>query len=376
MFKQKAALFIYYFVFVTISFFNAPFLFQKGISTEQVGYGFSVAVLIAITLMLVSGYLNDQKIITNQRMIQLLLIITGIFYLGIYFFENATYVTISYVLLTASFLTLPSIIDSLVIHSLADNSYAKIRSYGSMGAAVSYFLAAFLMTSVDFSVVLTINVSLIVILLIIVSQINYVYIAEKNDYIKGLKAIKQNRQIWLILVIAFLTYGVIRADDPYTITYNVEIVKLTGTWIGIVGFMSIFFEAYIMNIYDKLIIRFGERKMLITVISILVVIFLTKYTMYESKIIISIGNILFGLFIGVFVPLSINLLNRNTNEHVKTTIFSMLQFVIYFGGFVLGTITTFIYVQTNFLPNIYLLHTVVIGLGLLFTIFMRKDQDA
>ncbi|MGL4589630.1 MAG: MFS transporter [Mycoplasmatales bacterium] len=376
MFNQKVAFIIYYYVFVTISFFNAPFLIGKGISPEQVGYGFSFSVLIALLLMLLSGYLNDQKIITNQRMIQILLVITGVFYFGIYFGNKESIVITSYVILTAAFLSIPSIIDSLIIHSIEETnySYANIRKYGSIGAATSYFLAAFMMSTVDFKVVLIMNVVLIGLLCFFVNRVKYNYVPERKDYFTGLRELRKKTEVWTILIIAFLTYGVIRADDPYTITYNAEIVKLSGLTVGIIGFCSILFEAYIISLYDKIVNKIGERKLMSIAICALILIFITKYTNYDSKVIISTGNILLGLFIGLFVPIAINLLDRNSNIHVKTTVFSFYQFAIYFGGFVLGMLTTYTYVQTNFLPNIYILHAIVVSLALIFTRFLKVKK--
>lgn len=373
MIKHKITLFSFYFIFVVVSFFNAPYLVSLGIDRLEVGYGYSLSILISIGLMIFFSYLIDKMNFKTKKIIQIAFIIIIISNIMIFMSE---YKVISFIINTSFIFSITFLLDNLIIKSINNLDYSNIRKYGSLGAAFSYFLASVVLGSLNY---VNIMILIIVLCIIIIYSIN-----NLNDQTKeGINTVKystsvfeslKKRNIYLLLIFTFLTYGTLKADDPYTIIYNVEYVFMGNLVIGVVGFISIIVEFIIMNYYSKLNKKVSIKKILYLITVILAVIYFTRFQYYNIAPVVNVGNILMGVFVGLFIPTAVGIIDKYCNQNAKATVLSFFQISMLLGGMIISFITTYIYSINDFLPNIYLLHFSIICLAILIIIPMNVEN--
>ncbi len=375
MLKHKSVMFIYYFIYVSISFFFSPFLIaEKGFTPEQMGFLTSYGLICLLISFFTFGMVSDW-ISSNKKIIVINLFISFVIFLGLIVSDQKIILIILYILSYASFIMLTSQIDALVIRDIPVEKYSRVRSFGSFGAATSYFINSYALTDISYNVILVFNSILIILLLILISTIKEHEYQNNSisEYFKGIKALKEHPEVLLILIITFLTYGTLSADDAYQFIYNSQVVKISGQVIGIVGFISIILEGSFMQLFDRFFERLGIIKMLNIAILTLLIIYITRFTLYTNPFIINLGSIMMGIFIGFFVPCAIYLINKNIDINIRGTILSLYQMMIKLGGVILGFITAVFYSYTHSLQNIYLLHSLIIATSFI-VVYLLSQQ--
>ncbi len=357
-------MFSYYFIFVSISFFLAPFLINKGFLSTTVGLLNTIGLGILVVSLLLFGIISDVRLKTKQ-IIEINMILTGLIFLILMISVNKYIIAISYILIWTTFMSVTSLIDGLILKNNQENNYSSIRAIGSLGAACSYFINSYVLSTVSFNIVISIDILLLI--LIIIQLTKFKIENTKNDlsYKKSMKVIIHNKNIYLMILITFLTYGVITADDAYTYTYNTEIVNINGFVVGLVGFLSIMLEFLLMKNYNRIINEIKMKKLLYMITILSCLIFYSKGHLYNSKIIINLGNILLGVFTGLFIPITINYLEKSTPKNFQNTILGIYQIAIKLGGAFLGLITTTYLIHIDFLPKIYDLHLFITAIALI-----------
>ncbi len=372
MISAKSITFFYYFIFVSIGFFFSPFLIEKGLDPITIGYLTSIGLTLMIVFYFLLGLITD-KIKSTKPILFINIFITILIFLTLIFSQQQFPLYLSYTLSYSSFMVLAPFIDGFVLQNFDSTHYNKIRSFGSIGAACSYFFNTFFLNTYGYLNIIMINIFFLLIMLLLLFTFNETYKPKEGSIKKSLKSIINNKEILFILIIAFLTYGTLKADDPYSYIYNLNFVKLSPLTIAIVGSLAIFFEAYIMRIYTYL--KNKSNYFLLTLASCtLFIIYLSRALLFTYKPIIIIGNILIGLFIGIFVPVAIKTLNKNTPDNLKNTTLGIYQMFISLGGVIIGFITTTYLLINKNLPNIYFLHTLIILIALII-IFIYKKKN-
>ncbi len=375
MFKHKSVMFIYYFIYVSISFFFSPFLIsEKGFSPEQMGFLTTYGLICLLVSFFTFGMISDW-ISSNKKIIITNLFISFLIFIGLIIAEQKIILIILYILSYASFIMLTSQIDALVIRDIPVEKYSRVRSFGSFGAATSYFINSYALTDISYNIILIFNSFLIIALLILISTIKEHEYQNNSikEYFSGIKMLKRHPEVLLIMIITFLTYGTLSADDAYQFIYNTQVVKISGQIIGIVGFISIILEGSFMQLFDRFFERLGIIKMLNIAIMTLLVIYITRFTLYTNPFIINLGSIMMGVFIGFFVPSAIYLINKNIDSSIRGTILSLYQIMIKLGGVILGFITAVFYSNTHSLQNIYLLHSLIIATSFIVIYLLSKQ---
>ncbi len=375
MFKHKSIMFIYYFIYVSISFFFSPFLIsEKGFTTTEMGFLTTIGLICLLVSFFAFGFISD-LIKSNKKIITLNLIISFLVFIGLIYFDNKITLICLYILSYASFIMLTSQVDGLVLRDITANNYSLVRSFGSFGAATSYFINSYTLNGISYNIILFFDAILIFILLLLIFSIQEQDYSNNSmqDYLNSFKKIKNQPQVLLILIITFLTYGTLSADDAYQIIYNTQIVGISGTIIGIVGFLSIILEGSFMQLFNRLFNRLGIIKMLNISVLTLLIIYITRFSMYKIPFIINLGSIFLGVFIGFYVPCAIYIINKYIADDIKGTILSIYQIMIKLGGVILGFITAVFYSLTSSLQNIYLLHSFIIAIAFIF-IYLLKNS--
>ncbi len=368
--SAKLITFFYYFIFVSIGFFFSPFLIQKGLDPIKIGYLTSLGLSLMIILYFLLGLISD-KIKSTKPILILNIFITIIIFIILIVFKNPLILYIAYTLSYSSFMVLAPFIDGFVLQNFNTSFYNKIRSFGSLGAASSYFFNTFFLNIYGYQNIILINIFFLITTIILLSLFKEVYTLKEKNLKESFKLIIKNKNILLILIIAFLTYGTLKADDPYSYAYNLKYVKLSPLYISIVGSIAIFFEAYIMRIYTYLKNK-SNYFLLNTSIITLFIIYLSRAFLFNNKSIIIIGNILIGLFIGIFVPVAIKTLNKNTPKNLQNTTLGIYQMFISLGGVIIGLITTTYLANSKFLPHIYILHSIIILIAIIIIYKYKK----
>lgn len=379
--KHKVTMFIYFYIYVSISFFFAPYLTNvKGFDKVEVGYLTSLGLALLIISFFTNGYISD-KINSNKKLILINLVVSLIVIIGLVLGTNHTLLAIFYILSWSNFIMITSQLDGLVIRDINPGLYSTVRAFGSYGAAVSYFVNSYALNDVRLDYNLLLNAGLIVILIGLIYTIketNYKRNASISEYKREVKNALRIKPVLYIMVITFLTYGTLSADDSYQVLYNTNVVKISATVMGLVGLISILSEGTFMMIHKRILNKFGLIKTINIGIITLLVIYITRFTMYTSPLIINIGSVLMGVFIGFYVPSAILIINHYIGEETKNIFLSLYQIMIRLGGLLIGLITTIFLDITGSLQNIYLLHSIMIALSLIFVNRLKgelKDSD-
>lgn len=374
--KHKLTMFIYFYIYVSISFFFAPYLRDvKGFAPETVGYLTTIGLLLLIISFFTSGYLAD-KINSNKRIITINLIISLVVIIGLIIADNHLLLSLFYILSWSNFIMITSQLDGLVIRDINPGLYSQVRAFGSYGAAVSYFVNSYALNDLSLSSNLAFNACLVVILIILLSTIketNYEKNAALSEYKSEVVNAFKIKPILYILIITFLTYGTLSADDAYQVMYNTDIVGIAATVMGIIGFISIVSEGSFMMIHKKILNKFGLINTINIAVITLLVIYITRFTMYTSPTVINIGSVLMGVFIGFYVPSAILIINEFIGDETKNIFLSLYQIMIRLGGVLIGLVTTIFFDITGSLQNIYFLHSTMIALSLIFVYKLKKE---
>lgn len=376
MFKHKLTMFIYFYIYVSISFFFAPYLREvKGFDPATVGYLTTLGLALLIISFFLSGYLAD-KINSNKKIIIYNLIITFLAIVGLVVMNNHLILAILYVLSWSAYIMITSQLDGLVIRDADPSLYSNIRAFGSFGAAVSYFVNSYALNDFSLDLNLLFNAALVIVLVIVLTTIkesNYEKNSSLSEYKKQVLEAIQIKPILYILIITFLTYGTLSADDSYQVLYNTEVVGIGAAVMGIVGFVSIVSEGSFMAMHKRILNKFGIIGTINIAVVTLFAIYITRFTMYTTPWVINLGSILMGVFIGFYVPSAILIINKFINDETKNIFLSFYQIMIRLGGVLIGLVTTIFFDITGSLQNIYLLHSTMIMLSFIFIFLLKKE---
>ncbi len=375
MFKHKAVMFLYFYIYVSISFFFSPFLIEvKDFKPETIGYLTTIGLIFLIISFLFSGIIAD-KINSNKKIILINLFISFFVVLGLIIFTSKLILAILYILVWASFIMITSQLDGLVIRDIDSKLYSKVRAFGSYGAALSYFINSYALGGLNLKQIIGFNALLIIVIIIFVSMIketHYHNISIK-EYKQSLITARKIKPLIYILIITFLTYGTLSADDSYQVIYNTDIVKIATAVMGIVGFISIVSEGSFMLLHQKILKKFGLTGTINIGIITLLAIYITRFSLYTSPFIINLGSILMGVFVGFFVPSAILIINTYVKDDTKNTFLSLYQIMIRLGGALIGLVTAIFYDLTGTLQNIYIIHSILIACSLYFVYLLKQE---
>lgn len=373
--KQKSIYFLYYFVFVTISFFNQPYLIESGLDPSVVGFAFYTSLLLSLIIMILLGIVNDNEVLSHRSSMLVAIILTITASIFMVLSPNIYIKLITFMITTSIYLSMPGIMDGLVLDS-AKGDYGTIRSFGSFGAAVSYFLSSVALGGSSFMTIIFINAIILIVMFFLIFKIDYIFKKSTYTYKEALKITVSNRNVLLIIIIALFTYGVLKADDSYNYLFSTSFAKYTALLYGVVGFFSIVFEGTLMNIYRFASKKLSDKGILYIAALTLVLIFFAKATLYEYTGIIVFTDLALGLFVGLFVPTAVAIINNNSEEKVRTSILSVYQSAISLGGVIFGYITTIFIsvVGEGNLPQIYFLHTVIILISFVFIFMVNTSK--
>ncbi len=366
-------MFLYYFIFIPIAFFISPHLHSLGVDIVTTGFLQAFGLILLIVTMLINGVLTD-KYINNKRLLIVYLTISSICFVLFSFVENVNLLMIIFLLIWIFFMSLVPVIDGLVLIDIDSKDYHKVRAFGSIGAAFSYLLNGYLLGASLFNYMLLGCAFAIVMIVIILFKTNDNLIIDKINYKLGIKHLIKNSTLLLIFIITLFSYGVLGADDAFQYQYNVEIVLISSTIYGVVGFSSIFIEGGVMMGFNKINNFLSEKKMLHISCLLLLFIFMSKFLFFENKTIIIIGDLLLGVFVGLFIPTVIGIINREADDSIKNTVLSLYQMSIKLGAAFLGFTTAIYYEQTKELASIYYLHALFIIIPIVLIFFLPKSK--
>lgn len=103
------------------------------------------------------------------------------------------------------------------------------------------------------------------------------------------------------------------------------------------------------------------KSILYTCIITLLLIFLSKAFFYESKEIVILGNIMIGVFVGLFIPVTISIISFSVDQSILNSVLSLFQMFIKLGGAIIGLFTSIYLASGAELPSIYILHAIVLS---------------
>lgn len=375
--KQKSIYFLYYFVFVTISFYNSPYLISQGIDMQVVGYAFSTSLLISMIIMVLLGIINDNEVLSHKNSMLGTIVVTIIASIVMVVTTSPELKILAFVTSSSFYFAMPGIMDGLVLDSTPKEEYGHIRSFGSFGAAISYFISSVVLGSMNYGIIVGINTVLLIATFVLLISIKYEFKKSEFTYREALKHTASNRNIVLIILITLFSYGVLKADDAFNYNFSTTFAGYTAFIYGVVGLFSIIFEASLMNVYHGARKKFSDKGLLYISAMVLIIIFFCKATMYPYTIVIIATDLALGIFVGLFVPTAVAIINENSDEKVRTSILSIYQGAILLGGVIFGYITTYFIgiIGDSNLPQIYYLHAVIIVVSLIFIYNIKQNKQ-
>ncbi len=371
---KSISIFIYYFIFVSTIFFFPPFLKEiKGISNNKIIYLAVIGNILLIGSFILSGYLSD-KYKSTKTIIIGNIIISILLFLTLILSFNKSVVSIVYVLTFPTFIMLTSLMDGMILNNLDQKKYNYVRAFGSLGGAISYFINSFALNYLSYEKLILIQIALLVSLIILIIFIKTSYKYNSSNYSKALKGTLKNRSLLIIFVLSFLTYGVLTADDTFNYAYNVDVVKIPPIIFGIVGFVSIMLEATLMFYFSRFRNKFSNKKLLFSSSFILLMIYLTKFLFVSSPLIISIGNIMLGVFIAIFIPTSINIITSNVQKENLNTFLGFYQLCTKLGAIIIGLVTAIFLNKVQSFEQVYILHFVILLFTSIFILILNENK--
>lgn len=368
---KKLMYFGYYFVYVMTNFFLAAYLIQQNNDPVLIGYTFSLGILISVILMLILGYLEDNSILSIKYSIILLIILSLLSYILMF----NSYALIGYLINVCAILALPGALDSFVLHEEKKENYSSIRMFGSLGAAFSYFFSSYILGGVNIVYILYSNIIFLLVLLYFITRSTYKPNKNKQNYLLAFKDTLSNKHILYILIITFLTYGVIKGDDAFGVVYNMQYAKLSSFAVGITGFLAIIFEVYVMSLYKSLVQKYSFKRLLTYCCLVLMIIFIIKYQFYSISYLVIFANIILGIYIGLFIPIVVNIISNESDNKTQSSFIFMYQVAISLGGVVISFFTTTVLKYTDFLPSIYLFHFILVLIAFILVLTKYRTNS-
>ncbi len=197
-------------------------------------------------------------------------------------------------------------------------SYGAIRSWGSMGYAIGALAVAQIVYHIGLKAIFYIAALGIGISIFLLSKIpeNQVEVSRTN-YLKDLKSLVQNKKYVFVLIYGFFIVGTFSGGDQYLGLYF-RTHGIAVSEIGILNFIAVFIEALFIFYSKRLIQLFGVEKMMIIMnltgmTRLLILSFGSSWGMFV------ISSVLRGGFVGIFVPLFIELISEIAPKSLTTS---------------------------------------------------------
>lgn len=367
---HKSVLLVYYYIYITILFFATPYMNDQNIQITDFAKIQSLSILILVILLFIGGYLADKKFKIKNLTTAFLTLSTVS--LGVMLnSDSQVLLLISYTFMFVSFMIIPSFLDGLILKDLEKKDVSITRAYGSFGAAIGFFLNSYIIADLSSSYLLYIAFFLMLILnlLIYFLKERKMSISDKSNYSSLLK----NKKVLLIILITFFSYGVLSADDAFQFSYAVEVVKMSEQLYGINSFIAIIIELLIMISFYKLLKKFDLYYLLLTSVSSLLLMFIMKIFFVESIILISISNIIMGIFTGLYIPLILHIVSKVIDKNLKNSMLSLYLISLKLSGALLGYITSLYVELNNSIASIYQLHAVCVCFSIVLIVLNKKS---
>lgn len=382
MLKYKLITGVYYFVFTITMFFMAPFFLERGVDQVTIGYVSAFSIFMLIMAYVGTGYLADE-VLGDKKILIIGTSISVFLFLIMGIVKNTKVLMLAFVLVNIFFISLAAIIDDMILN-IKREKYTHIRMFGSLGAGVAYVIGAFFLQRNYFDKIFLLVVVLLVAMLLAILKVEETRVFRMKDYLGGIREAVSNPKILGLLVLTFLTYGVLSGADAFAINYQLIQVHLSNTTVGILGFSAVFIESMAMLSCGFLSGKIRSTRIITASLSLLFLGFFLQYMFYGKQVLVITGVLLIGGFLGLFIPTVIELLSRNTQADVENMVLSVYQLVVKFGAFFFGTASTTYFADVairsgsgkyNLLYGLYsMIVAVVLLLFLCVVRFFRKRE--
>lgn len=316
-------------------------------SELQIGQLYLWAGIVSIIGSIVNGYIA-QKIKDERRVVQVGSIFMILSIVALYFYHSFYFTLCIFTFLFFMRTTIYVIGDELIINYLQAHpnlkiDFGKIRSFGSLGWGLNFFLNGLIMSFAPQFLIVSWFIAAC--LLLLASFKMPLALVEHNVEafcFKKFKDLLKNRNFMIFIICNGLFWGTINNMQ----TYSQFMVQDLGGTLGIYGLMNsviLIIDFLVMNQSPKVNYRLGNKKYYRLVTYLL----LTKYILIMlafNPILIYISVLIDPFFFGLMVPFTSKYIKKIISADISTIALSMekvfAQLSAAFGSILFGYIYT------------------------------------
>lgn len=297
-----------------------------GYTELQIGQLYLWAGIVSIIGSVVNGYIA-QRISDERRVVQLGAVMLLISIIALFFNHTFMFTLFIFTFLFFMRTTIYVIGDELIINYLASNpelnvDFGKIRSFGSLGWGLNFFVNGIVITVAPKLLVVTWLIAAILLLVssIMMPLVNVKHESEKFDFTKFI-ALLSNRSLMIFIICNGLFWGTINNMQ----TYSQFMVQDLGGTLGIYGLMNsiiLVVDFIVMNNSPKVNAKLGNKKYYRLIGILLVVKYIIIMFAFDPTL-IYISVLIDPFFFGLMVPFSSKYIKSIIDPSSSTIALSM-----------------------------------------------------
>lgn len=297
-----------------------------GYTELQIGQLYLWAGIVSIIGSVVNGYIA-QRISDERRVVQLGSVMILISIIALFFNHTFMFTLFIFTFLFFMRTTIYVIGDELIINYLASKpelnvDFGKIRSFGSLGWGLNFFVNGIVITVAPKLLVVTWLIAAILLLVssIMMPLVNVKHEAEKFDFTK-FKALLSNRSLMIFIICNGLFWGTINNMQ----TYSQFMVQDLGGTLGIYGLMNsiiLVVDFIVMNNSPKVNAKLGNKKYYRLIGILLLVKYIIIMFAFDPTL-IYISVLIDPFFFGLMVPFSSKYIKSIIDPSSSTIALSM-----------------------------------------------------
>jgi MFS transporter, PPP family, 3-phenylpropionic acid transporter len=364
--------------------FLTPYYISLGYDTFMIGVLSMILALSSTIAQPLWGVYCDRSGKLEQAFSVSVVVSLPFAYLLVAAGKNTILLCIAIFMLSATFLSMPSIIDAWIIklgnHGEQVN-YSLTRGFGSMFFAIVAIVFGYVLDRAGMWVIspafIVFAVAMLAASFLIKAPMAEDHHGRGNGSARQSlgKLIRNRKFMVLILSVTILYIGTSAIDMTF---YPVLLRKLGGgnTELGIGLFLMAFSEVPVMFFYNRIARRFKERSMIcFSLFSYVVKCLIIASAPNVLMLVLAQGLQMFSF--GLLLPAVVNYINNITDSSTMVTAQLMYSSATYGVGAIIGSVVGGAIAQAlGVRPMMFILFLLVVLAFALFTVLSRNDRRA
>lgn len=322
-----------------LAFYNI-YLEEQGFSGIKIGTIMAVFQAVLVFAVVFWGILADKRGI--KKIVILASGFTAVLVILLPFINQFVLLILFMMVFAFFYHPTPSLIDTISIHHIKQyeaGSFGKYRLWGSVGWGTASLIIGILVSYFDIALIFPATAVFLGLIILLTSL--YVKNDRKRDSenlvsLKSFKAVFTNIRLSLFFIIIFF-YGVSKAPLTYFINLYFKEIGASNSLVGIAFTVQAFCELPFFFYADKLVRKFGPKKVIIfTILFTTVRLFLYSRIMNPYLAIpLGAGH---GITLGLFIVASTHYVQNLVPLHWRATAQSLIWGFHFGAGVTVGNL--------------------------------------